>query len=61
VFTTSISGCLLPPEQLLSIRMGRLIAMIVLILFVAVAMGIVVRVFLRRIRDIQRAQWGDDA
>jgi hypothetical protein len=41
--------------------MGRLVAMIVLSLLVAVAMGVVLRVFLRRIRDIQRAQWGDDA
>lgn len=35
--------------------------MLVLCLFVAVAMGIVLRVFLRRIRDIQKAQWGEDA
>ena len=41
--------------------MGRLIGMAILTLLAAAAMGIVLRVFLRRIRDIQRAQWGDDA
>lgn len=40
--------------------MGRLIGMIVLSVLVAVAMATLLRVFLRKIRDIQRDQWGDD-
>jgi hypothetical protein len=40
--------------------MVRLIGMSVLSLFAAIAMGVLLRTFLRRIRDIQRAQWGDE-
>jgi hypothetical protein len=40
--------------------MGQLVAMIVLSLVAAIAMAVVLRTFLRRIRDIQRSHWGDD-
>jgi hypothetical protein len=40
--------------------MFRLIGMCVLSVVVAAAMGVLLRTFLRRIRDIQREQWGDD-